>query len=279
MAPRPPIRYRHPHPATAPQVARRRDRALRRETTQPEPHPIQPHAHPTTLAEIAPLRDAYRSSATYQIVRDSILPRGLATPWLLSLGDEPIGYAGVWLKHYPGRILELVLHPEAHAHARRLVEALSAAANATEIEYQSNAGDSEAILRPLCNEWSTEKLLFADGPDAGPTRDDLLLRPRRDETEWPHGDWVALQGERVLGGGGFLTHYNPPFADIYMEVVPEARGEGVGRFLVGELRRVCREAGYVPAARCDPDNVGSARALLGGGMVECGRIDVGTLAL
>ena len=36
---------------------------------------------------------------------------------------------------------------------------------------------------------------------------------------------AALHGE-VVGTGGFLLHYNPPFADLYMEVREDARRRG-----------------------------------------------------
>ena len=72
-----------------------------------------------------------------------------------------------------------------------------------------------------------------------------------------------------------MSHYNPPYADLYMEVIPEARGRGIGSFLVQELRRVCRESGRIPAARCDPANEASKKALLRGGLVAVGSIVAG----
>jgi len=87
---------------------------------------------------------------------------------------------------------------------------------------------------------------------------------------------VEKQG-RVLGAGAWLTHYNPPYADLYMEVVESARGRGVGSYLVQELRRACSRASYKPAARCDPTNEASRRTLERGGLRPCGEILAGSL--
>lgn len=40
------------------------------------------------LEEVVSLRERYRDGAGYQIVRDSILPRGLADPYILIAADQ-----------------------------------------------------------------------------------------------------------------------------------------------------------------------------------------------
>jgi hypothetical protein len=57
-----------------------------------------------------------------------------------------------------------------------------------------------------------------------------------------------------------------------MEVAEPFRLRGFGSYLVQEVKRVCREGGYVPAARCGTDNAGSRLALQRAGMSLCGRI-------
>ncbi len=63
-----------------------------------------------------------------------------------------------------------------------------------------------------------------------------------------------------------------------MEVAEEARRQGVGSSLVQELKRVCYEAGKIPAARCDPANIASRRTLEKAGFLPCARVLVGTVA-
>lgn len=76
-------------------------------------------------------------------------------------------------------------------------------------------------------------------------------------------------GEEV-GNGDFLLHYNKPFADLYMEVKESHRGRGLGAYMIQELKRVCNEAGRVPAARCGIENKASKAALLKGGLKVTG---------
>jgi GNAT superfamily N-acetyltransferase len=76
----------------------------------------------------------------------------------------------------------------------------------------------------------------------------------------------------VVATGGFLLHYNPSFADLYMEVRSDARRRGYGSFLIQEIVAECYLAGRVPAARTGIDNIASQRTLLKGGLRECGRM-------
>lgn len=86
------------------------------------------------------------------------------------------------------------------------------------------------------------------------------------------GDWGLEYAGEVVATGGFTLYYNPPYADLYMEVATAWQRRGLGRYLVQELRCACREAGRVPAARCSESNTASQAALLSGGLVMAGRI-------
>lgn len=52
-----------------------------------------------------------------------------------------------------------------------------------------------------------------------------------------------------------------------------------GSYLVQELKRICRDAGHGPAARCNKDNAASRLTLQRAGMIPCGRIVTGRLAV
>jgi GNAT superfamily N-acetyltransferase len=253
--------------------------------------PIDAVVEPTDIESISELRDAHRSSAGCQIVRDSILPRGLGEPWGIRLDGELVGYAGLWREHFPGRLMEFVLTPAVRGRAPGLFTAVLDATEAEEVECQTNLPLLAEMFREFADEVVTEHLLFEDGGDnpsasipassrvrqGGATEGAAtwVFRARRgDDTAFaevvPEGPWVVVEAGHVVGSGGILTHYNPPFGDLYMEVVPQARGRGLGRFLVRRLRGVARGEGLVPAARCDPANEGSRRALVAGGMRQCG---------
>ena len=65
----------------------------------------------------------------------------------------------------------------------------------------------------------------------------------------------------IVATGGILTHYNPPYGDLYMEVDPAHRRQGLGSFLIQELKRTAYATGRVPAARCNVANTASRATL------------------
>jgi GNAT superfamily N-acetyltransferase len=246
---------------------------------------------PTELDRIAPLRARVSEGARCQIVRYSILPRGLAQPWALLFDDEIAGYAGVWADHFPGRIMELFLLPEHAVHAARLLRELVRVSGAGEIEWQSNLPAMAGIAESVATDVRTEHLLFCEPPalDADPVGDRERPRPngaevvrREDVPERegdPEGPWVVVHDGRIVAAGGILTHYNAPYGDLYMAVAEDARRRGFGSFLVRELRRVALAQGLVPSARCGPANEASRRTLVRAGLQECGRLLSGRIRI
>ena len=231
---------------------------------------------PATFEEVRPLWQRQRAAANCQVVRDSILPRGLADPYLVIDGGTPVGYGGVWNRHFPGRLMAFFLGDDTGLGELDVLLELLTASGATEMEAQSNMPEQFSLLQEVADSVVDEHLLFQD--EAVHTSlevPDAVFRPRAPADEGPEGDWVMERGGQLVGGGGYLTHYNPPYADLYMEVVREARREGIGSYLVQELRRTCRERDLRAAARCDPDNVASMRALERGGLVRCGVLCAG----
>ncbi len=238
-------------------------------------------AHRVTFADIEDLRRSHRAEAGCQIVRDSILPRGLAQPFLLDLEGERVGYAGVWTEHFPGRVMEFYLVPAARPHGDVFCRALLKTSGAVAMEAQTNLPLIHGLLLRFARDLQVEKLLFEEGPT--PFDGELApapgvhFRSRREDDEGPEGQWVLEREANglVVAAGGFMMHYNPPYCDIYMEVIVEERLRGDGGYIVQELRREARAQGLIPAARCDPVNKGSRGALRKGGLVECGRIVTG----
>ena len=224
------------------------------------------------LEDVADLREAYRAEADGQIVHYSILARKLGQPYLVVCDGDPAAYGGVWTEHFPGRVMEFWAHRRFRDARRELFAHFVQRSGATEIEAQTNMPGMLELLCAAGTGSTEEKILFRDGGPSAVTCAGAIFRRRRTGEEGPEGEWVVELEGKVAGGGGILTHYNPPYADLYMAVVPESRRRGVGSYLVQELRRVCRERGLTPAARCNPDNLASWRALERGHMVECGRL-------
>jgi hypothetical protein len=99
-------------------------------------------------------------------------------------------------------------------------------------------------------------ILFEDAFTTNLPCPDTVFRqatPEAASSAFPHshepiGDWVLTADNIIVATGGFLSHYNPPYGDVYMEVSEPARQQGFGSFLVQEIKRVCYEAGKKPAA-------------------------------
>ena len=230
-----------------------------------------------SFVDIADLHATAHLGAPVQIVHHSILPRGFADAYALLVDGRMEGFAGVWIRHHPGRITSWYLSPSAEPSETELLRTLQEESGAHELEVQTNVGSGAQLLRDTASETWTEKLLFEDGGRFELAPPGVRLRPRSESDDGPDGEWVLEQGSRLVGAGGVMTHYNHPFADLYMEVIEDMRGQGYGSYLVQELRRVCIESGLIPAARCDEHNEASRRALLRGGLVECGRLVAGSL--
>ncbi len=222
--------------------------------------------------DVEELRQRFRAEVDCQIVHDSILRRELADPYLVLRDGEIAAYGGIWTGYFPGRVVEFHALERFRDDRAALFKDFISTSGATEIEAQTNIPAMWDLLNQFGVEPAEERILFRD---KGPTALECpgsSFRRRRSGEVGPEGEWVVEIKGKIAAAGGVLTHYNPPYGDLYMEVRPSARRQGVGSYIVQELRRVCHESDLVPAARCDPDNIASRRTLEGGGMVECGRL-------
>lgn len=241
----------------------------------------------TEYKEVEALRGLYRQEANCQIIHDSILSRGMADPYLIFADGRIAGYGAVRNKHDVGRLMEFYTLPALRSMAQRMFRELLDVSQATSIEAQTNIPWMLTMLYDCATEITVENILFYDAFTtnlACPTglfrrstpQDAASLFPHRDE---PIGDWVVEANGKVVATGGFLCHYNPPYGDIYMEVEESQRRQGFGSYLVQELKKVCYEAGKKPAARCNPANLGSRSTLQKAGLLPCGRLLSGKVAL
>jgi len=239
----------------------------------------------TEFGEIEPLRGLYRQEANCQIVRDSILSRKLADPYLILVDGKVAGYAGVWNKYDPGRVMEFYALPCVRAQALPMFRELLATSHATEIEAQTNCPLQLLMLYDCARDIKAETVLFTDGFTTGlpcPNGTFRKLPPEEQSKVFAHraepvGDWAIETNGEVVATGGALYHYNPPYGDIYMEVAEHSRKMGFGSYLVQELKRVTYEVGKRPSARCDVTNVASRRTLQKAGFLPCAHILVGTV--
>jgi GNAT superfamily N-acetyltransferase len=245
-------------------------------------------ASPTEFTRIRWWRDMYRLEMSCQIIHDSLHDRdGWTQEYLLTIGETAVGY-GSLAKGGPwsGRpaLYEWYVVPTQRTLMFELFQALMKASHPVDIEVQSNDPLATVMLHTFAQDVTSESILFEDAllTDYQPLGA-IFRAPTPSEAPDEAAEdlrWcgvVELDG-KLAASGGILFHYNRPYGDIYMEVNEAFRGRGLGSFVVQELKRVCYEGGHVPAARCNPNNVGSRRALQKAGFVPCGHILKGALS-
>jgi GNAT superfamily N-acetyltransferase len=235
--------------------------------------------------EIEALRGLYRQEANCQIVSDSTLGRKLADAYLILVNGRTAGYGGVRNKYDPGHLMEFYLLPHLRAHALPIFRELLAVSGATHIAAQTNMPLMLLMLYDCAKNITSQVILFEDAVTTQLVCSNGIFRKAQpDDVMFEHkaepvGEWVIEANGMVVATGGYFTHYNPPYGDIYMEVVEPARQQGYGSYLVQEVKRVCYEAGKKPAARTGTNNIASRRTLQKAGLLPCARILVGEVDL
>ena len=240
--------------------------------------------------DILPLRVRYRAEANGQIVHDSIHARaGWTKSYLLAVDGRPAGFgsiaiSGPW-KDKP-TVFEFYILPPARGRAFDLFEAFLAASGARFFEVQTSDTLLTVMLHNYGGELATEKIVFRDELTTSLSPNGAVLKrvtPEKEAARCFHeragkSDWTLELNGQAVGSGTLLFHYNHPYCDIAMEISPEHRRAGLGAYLVQELKRIAYEMGGIPAARCDPRNVASRKALQKAGLVPFAHILVGKIA-
>lgn len=234
------------------------------------------------------MREAYRAEQNCQLVHDSIRPRrGWTRELAIAEGDRVVAYAslavdGPW-RDRP-TLYELYIVPDRRWRAFALFDALLEATSPPAFEVQSSDLLLTALTLTYAAEIATEKVVFRDESTTTRAVPGASLRCLTPATEIRSaiaeraggGEWALEVDGTVVGKGGILFHYNPPYGDIYMEIDEPHRGRGFGSYLVQELKRLCRELGGMPGARCDPTNAASRRTLQRAGFVPYAHILIGS---
>jgi GNAT superfamily N-acetyltransferase len=240
------------------------------------------------LEAILAMRDEYRREMDCQIVHDSWHERGLTRSYLLRVDGETVGYGSVG--GAPSEPKDMVKEFFVRSHSRRaalpLFRQLAKTSGARRVEAQTNDLLLSLMLYDCAVDVSSDRILFADAALTVYAPPDVELRQIADaergrvfgHTAEPVGDWGLERGGEIVATGGILRHYNPPYGDIYIEVAASHRRQGLGSYLVQELKRICYESGVIPGARCDQDNISSRLTLQRAGLLPCARIVRGRLA-
>lgn len=235
------------------------------------------------LNEIQALRALYLQETNFQIRYNACHERGWTDSYVLTVNGAPVGYGSIKGQEIPERntVFEFFVIPPFRKQSGRLFRELVEVSGASFIECQTNDPFLSSLLFEFGREIKADVFLFEDhavtervlpGAVVRRGRADDKVFEHRDE---PVGDFVLEMGGEVVGTGGFLLHYNPPFADLYMEIREDCRRRGYASYLLQEVKKECYLAGRVPAARCGLHNLGSRGSLINAGLRVCGFVVVG----
>lgn len=225
-------------------------------------------------------REQFRREAAGQIVHDSLQSReGWTQSYLIAVDGAPAGYGAVavggpWKD--TRTVFEFHLASAHRGQAAKLFEHFLQASAATHFEIQTSHTLLNGLTQSRAERLTVEKIVFRDerttalpaptGASFRRTESSDLARIF-DHHDEPVGDWLIETDGAIAATGGMLSHYNPPYRDLFMEVAAPFRRRGLGSYLLQELKRVCRESGGIPCARCSPGNLASQRTLKKAGFV------------
>lgn len=242
------------------------------------------HVVKTELASILRFRKLFLHSSNFQIRYDACHERKWTDSYLIFADGKEIGYGSVKGKdeiHQRDAIFEFYLLPTYQYLSSQFFLELIQTAQVPNIECQSNDLLLSSMMFEFGKNISSKIILFEEGYQTDLSQPDVVFRKRRpEEMGWKKeamGDFVLEKNNELVASGGFLMHYNIPFADLYMEVHPGFRRQGLGSFILQEIKKECYLAGRVPAARCNISNVASKATLQKAGMKVCGYMLLGKL--
>jgi hypothetical protein len=233
----------------------------------------------TDLVQILPLRNLFLQENSFQIRYNASHERGWTDSYIVTYNDEKIGYGTVKGNENISErdtIFEFYIIPSFRNLASQAFSALLHSSRVIFIECQSNDLQLTSLLYEYGQNINSNVILFEDNIKTCISIDNIIFRKRKDSDivfehiSEPVGDYLVELNKEVAATGGFLTHYNFPFADLYMEVKEEYRQKGLGGFLIQELKRECYLADRVPAARCNIKNTASRATLIKAGLKVAG---------
>jgi GNAT superfamily N-acetyltransferase len=231
------------------------------------------------LSEIASLRELYLAENNFLIRYHARHERGWSDSWLLMVNNKKVGYGSVMGKEeltHRDTIFEFYIDPAYRNKTSEIFKAFLKSTGAAYIECQTNEKILTALLFEFATNIESDTFLFKDSEKTALNLNRVNFRMReKQDTIFhhklePEGNFVLDQNGSVVATGGFMLHYNKPFADLYMEVDEPYRKMGYGSFLIQELKKECYLAGRVPAARCNKSNVASRNTLQKAGFVVSG---------
>ena len=235
----------------------------------------------TDLQSILPLRGLFLQENNIQVRYDACHRRGWSDSYLVTIDGLKAGYGSVkGNEHIDHRdtVFEFYLIPAFRDLALSVFELLLKVSGASFIECQTNEPLLTSFAYWFGTELTSDTILFRDKIATQLNLVEGVFRPKApndkvfEHRAEPVGDFVVEWRAEIVATGGFLLHYNMPFADVYMEVREDCRQMGFGSLLVQEVKLQCYLSGRVPAARTGFSNLASRATLLKAGFDIAGHM-------
>jgi GNAT superfamily N-acetyltransferase len=231
------------------------------------------------LTDILHLRVLFLQENNFQIRYNACHERNWTDSYLILYNKEKIGYGSIRGQENHGdrdTVFEFYVIPSFRKLSSAAFLKLLHLSGAHFIECQSN----DLLLTSLLYEYGqnirSDVILFEEHFSSDMRFNKILFRKRNENDvafehkAEPIGDYVLEMNKEVIATGGFLLHYNMPFADLYMEVKEDYRRKGFGSYLIQELKKQCYISGRVPAARTGKENLASKATLMKAGLKIAG---------
>lgn len=242
----------------------------------------------TTLAEILSFRNLFLAENNFQIRYNACHERGWSDAYLINVDGRPAGYGAVKGKDDlkdRDTAFEFYVIPSYRSNLDKIFAAFLADSGAAYIECQTNDKVMCSMINIFTDHVAADVILFEEDRVTTLKANNAIFRPRKEGENYfehqsePDGPFVVETDGHVVATGGFLLHYNKPFADLYMEVHEKYRQMGFGSFLIQEIKKECYLAGRVPAARCNINNPASKATLLKAGLRIAGFMQIGKVRI
>ncbi|MEJ1240127.1 GNAT family N-acetyltransferase [Chryseolinea sp. T2] len=226
------------------------------------------------LFEIQSMRALFLNELNAQFIHDKCHLYGWSDDYFFAINGEKVGYGCVWgINERKDRdtIFEYYLLPEYRRHDTFFMRELIRSSGATTLECQTNDPNTSRLFFENAVNISVESIVYQDANKTDWSLEDLKVVDCSEATDSMREHKLELQKQGVIvASGGLMLNYNPPYADVYMDVPEAHRRNGYGTMVVQELKKMAYEIGRTPVARCRVSNLISKATLVRAGFQPCG---------
>ena len=195
------------------------------------------------LEKIQMFRFLFLQEANIQIRYHACHERNWSDSYLLSLNGLEIGYGSVKGKDRLAdrdAIFEFYILPQYRKMANQVFASLIKNSKVQFVECQTNDTLLTSLLYEFARKIYSDTILFEDDSITHFHSPNVQFRLRQKGEKIfskEAGNFVLEKEGEVIATGGVLLHYNLPFADLYMEVHPKFRRQGLGTYILQELKK------------------------------------------